>query len=189
MNKFIPIIVLAICFIFSAGNAQDLTLTENFEGLQQSEQPVPDPVIAVGSNHVMLIVNSSIGIYNKSGTQISTTSLYTWFSSVIPSGDGLPYDPKIIYIGGSGLWKYNWGEWKNVQLFQRDIILSLSGNAKNDIFLTGTYGLLAHFNGVNWKVFSELSGATYSSISVKDNLVVAVGDNSPAAAILIGKRK
>ena len=104
MNKFIATFVIAICFVFSIGYAQDITLTESFEGLQQSGQHIPDPVIAAGPNHVIVIVNSSIGIYNKSGTQISTTSLQTWFSSVIPSGDGLPYDPKIIYDNISNRW-------------------------------------------------------------------------------------
>jgi len=104
MNKFIATFVLTLSFVFSIGYAQSVTLTESFEGLQQSGQHIPDPVIAVGPNHVVSIVNSSIGIYNKTGTLISNTSLQSWFNSYIPTGDGLPYDPKIIYDNISNRW-------------------------------------------------------------------------------------
>jgi len=101
-NKFIKRLVVFLLFLlmhYSSAYAQG----QSFIGLQQSGNFVPDPVIAVGPNHIVLVVNSNVGIYTKTGTQISpTTSLQTWFSSKNPPG--VPFDPKIIYDNISNRW-------------------------------------------------------------------------------------
>ncbi len=73
------------------------TVSASFEGIQYSGEKPPDPVIAVGENHVVLAVNSKYEIYNKSGTYISGQSFSDFFSSVSPQPTGSIFDPKIAY--------------------------------------------------------------------------------------------
>ena len=55
----------------------------------------PDPVIAAGYDDIVVVVNSTIQIYSKDGTLLSSTSLYSFFSGVSPPGS--PFDPKIFF--------------------------------------------------------------------------------------------
>jgi len=55
----------------------------------------PDPIIAVGQNHVIGIVNSSFTIWDKSGNLLKTIDLDNWFNSV-KANAGFS-DPEIIY--------------------------------------------------------------------------------------------
>jgi hypothetical protein len=58
------------------------------------------------------------------------------------------------------------------------------------LFTCGAFGEIIHYNGNSWKSFIHeinLNGALYS-IDFKENIVVAVGYDSPKAAIIIGMR-
>jgi hypothetical protein len=63
----------------------------------------PDPTIAVGPNHVMVLTNNSVGIriYDKQGTLLKSISSATFWSAVWPSQEG---DPQIIYDHYAGRW-------------------------------------------------------------------------------------
>jgi len=56
----------------------------------------PDPIGAVGPDHVVNVVNTSIEWYNKIGTQQGSQSLPTFFTSLAPFGVKV-FDPKVIY--------------------------------------------------------------------------------------------
>jgi len=51
---------------------------------------------------------------------------------------------------------------------------------------------LLHFNGYNWKDYSEqinIPGGSFFSVAMRNNLIVAVGDvNGVNAAIAVGRR-
>ncbi|RMD86947.1 MAG: hypothetical protein D6813_14230, partial [Calditrichaeota bacterium] len=68
-------------------------LFANFEGIQQTDYEPPDPVIAAGTNYIVIAVNSTLAIYTKNGTKISQTDFSDFFNNNI---DDL-FDPKIIY--------------------------------------------------------------------------------------------
>jgi len=70
-------------------------LGTNFQGISWTTSIPPDPVIAAGPNHVVLVVNSRLAIYTKSGSLVSQTELYNWFANVNPPGT--VFDPKVIY--------------------------------------------------------------------------------------------
>ena len=55
----------------------------------------PDPTIAVGPNHVMVLTNNGTGIYifDKEGNLLKSLSSTQWWSAVWPSQSG---DPQII---------------------------------------------------------------------------------------------
>ena len=55
----------------------------------------PDPIGAVGLNHVVNIVNTSIEWYTKTGTNQHSQSLSGFFSSLTPLTH--TFDPKVIY--------------------------------------------------------------------------------------------
>ena len=63
----------------------------------------PDPTIAVGPNHVMVLTNNGVGIriYDKQGTLLKSISSTTWWSAVWPSQSG---DPQIFYDHYANRW-------------------------------------------------------------------------------------
>ena len=63
----------------------------------------PDPTMAVGPNHVMLLTNNGDGIriYDKQGNLLKTINSTQWWSAVWPSQSG---DPQIIYDHYAGRW-------------------------------------------------------------------------------------
>jgi len=59
----------------------------------------------------------------------------------------------------------------------------------------GHYGIIMHFNGVNWNVFNDFFPADYifSSVALKKNTVIIVGNTTSGgvagqAIIVVGKR-
>jgi len=77
-------------------------LTANFQGIAWTNIIPPDPVMAAGPNHVVVVVNSSLAIYTKSGTLVSQTTLSTWFANVNPPGS--IFDPKVVYDHHANRW-------------------------------------------------------------------------------------
>lgn len=55
----------------------------------------PDPVIAVGPDHVIASVNSAFRIYDKEGTLVFNISADAWFGNVRPYGGS--FDPIVVY--------------------------------------------------------------------------------------------
>jgi hypothetical protein len=55
----------------------------------------PDPSLAVGKNHVVVVVNSSIGFFQRNGTQDFQQTFQTFFSG-LGAGNFL-FDPKAFY--------------------------------------------------------------------------------------------
>ena len=87
---------------------------------------------------------------------------------------------------GAAIWKGDINSWGSN---------AVRGNDVNDIFTTGYNGLLWHFNGVSWKKYDELVNTTdpFYSLSVKGNIVVAVGERylngiDRYGLIVIGRR-
>jgi len=77
-------------------------LLSNFEGPDDAGQPdgylhrPPDPILAVGLNHIGVMVNSEIAFYTKAGVLVNEKSFSWWWSNVY-SGSSLPFDPRIAY--------------------------------------------------------------------------------------------
>lgn len=123
---------------------------------------------------------------------------------VVPD-DGLPWSISAIwfnkhkyYIVGDGIYvRNNPGEkWINITGGITSYYThSISGNGLNDIFISGSAGDIAHFNGITWedyldKKISSFYGNLYG-IMAKDDIVCAVGSghiNGHQAVIIFGKR-
>ncbi|MBU2506660.1 MAG: hypothetical protein KJ799_08045, partial [Bacteroidetes bacterium] len=93
-----------------------------------------------------------------------------------------------IYAGGDGIFVNKRNEWKEVNLGVNYMSNQIRGYKLNDVFVVGHFGLFAHFNGSTWKVYKEVYNAIYGSLSVKNNLIVAVGERNGKGVITIGRR-
>ena len=139
---------------------------------------------SVNSNKkIYRIENSILTELNVNGIASSIRGI--WFKS------GEKY-----YVVGSGMYYKNninsidswisFGE--TVTPFYTNAI---DGNDLNDIVVCGAYGELLHYNGSSWKSYQnqlEMQAGSYRSIKIKNNLLVAVGYDSPKAVITIGRR-
>ena len=75
----------------------------NFAGIRATGWIPPDCTMATGPNHVVLSVNSSIEIYNKTGgAAVLQRTLTVWFANVIQSAT--IFDPKLLYDQHAGRW-------------------------------------------------------------------------------------
>ncbi|PID55606.1 MAG: hypothetical protein CR986_10725, partial [Ignavibacteriae bacterium] len=95
------------------------------------------------------------------------------------------------YVGGDGLFVNNTGSnWEEIKLTKNYSISLIRGTEKNNIVLAGSFGLTAHFNGISWKAFDELSlpDGYYSSLALENKTVVIVGANNNQAIVTIGKQ-
>ena len=95
-----------------------------------------------------------------------------------------------IFIGGGKNIVGKPGDWKEITELPAYYSEKVRGNAPNDVFIVGAFGLCAHFNGSTWKVYNELYNQDESlyGLAVKGNLMVAVGQLGNRALIIIGKR-
>ncbi len=96
----------------------------------------------------------------------------------------------IVYTSGGGVFNNKSGNWveETIPLNYTNMI---RGNGLNEIFVAGDFGLLAHFNGASWKVYEEfqqLPAAALYSITVKDNMLTAVGFSEEKALVVLGRR-
>jgi len=75
----------------------------NFAGIPTTGWFPPDCTMAVGPQHVLLSVNSSMAIYNKAGgAAVLQRTLTQWFSNVV---QGMTiFDPKALYDQHAGRW-------------------------------------------------------------------------------------
>ncbi len=97
------------------------------------------------------------------------------------------------YLGGRHIYTKNnldETEWKKIEM-DNLYIQKIRGQGLNDIVASCTWGELLHYNGANWKSYKNELGTFYgwySSIKIKDNMVVAVGFENTSAKIIVGKR-
>lgn len=81
---------------FSAGVGFDSI--EVTECCQTGNLNPPDPEIAVGRDHVIAVVNSSLEIYDKTGTSlVGPLDFETFFSSLGVGCVAFPFDPNVLY--------------------------------------------------------------------------------------------
>ncbi len=97
----------------------------------------------------------------------------------------------VIYTAGSCIYSNKGsGGWSTFSM-QLPSVLSrkIRGNGLNDIAVCGDFGLIGHFNGINWNSYPELNLIDHQlfSIDVRSNLICIVGSNGRIATIVVGK--
>jgi hypothetical protein len=81
----------------------------------------PDPTIAVGPNHVMVLTNNGVGIriYDKQGTLLKSINSNSFWSGVWFRQDG---DPQILYDHFSGRWFMLFMQYDDIALTAGNLI-------------------------------------------------------------------
>ncbi len=128
-----------------------------------------------GDKELLKIENGSV-----SNIPWLNKELYTvWFSTT-----------NKIYAGGEGLYNNAGGSWKEEDGLPSLFVFRVRGNGLNDIYACGGYGLCAHYNGLRWTTYNEVSlpNGNYWGMAVKGDMVVLVGSSNGSAVITVGKR-
>ncbi len=81
-------------------------LFKDFQGFLHENSIPPDPYIAAGPEHLMIVVNGYFRILDKDGNELKTISASKWCSKVLPGAS--VFDPKVIYDHYSGRWVMVW---------------------------------------------------------------------------------
>ncbi|MBI3189080.1 MAG: hypothetical protein HYZ33_00370, partial [Ignavibacteriales bacterium] len=88
--------------IMGTSSISQPVVLNNFQGMTATGAIPPDPISAVGPNHVITMVNSSFKIFDKNGTMLHNFSLESWFSNVRnPVGFS---DPQVFYDHFANRW-------------------------------------------------------------------------------------
>ena len=80
-------------------SGQTMEPCRSFSGITNTGWNPPDPHVAVGPSQVVVVVNSSIGIFDRNtGAQLLQSTGGFWFQNTTPPpASGFIYDPKVIY--------------------------------------------------------------------------------------------
>ena len=71
-------------------------ITKGYLGIPQTNSIPPDPIMAVGPTHIVIMVNTSFRIFDKAtGNLLKTVTAQNFYNSIAP-GTG-PNDPQIVY--------------------------------------------------------------------------------------------
>jgi hypothetical protein len=141
----------------------------NFAGIPATGWIPPDCTMAVGPQHVLLSVNSSMAIYNKTGgPPVLQRTLTQWFSNVV---QGITiFDPKALYDQHAGRWVLLAVAVQNSP--QKSLHLLSISNSSNPLGPWRNYTFNATLDGTtasnNW--------ADYPALGV-DNLALYVTSN------------
>lgn len=140
-------------------------------------------IIAVASNNFS---NQGKKLLRINGTSVSALpdSGLPWSLSGIWSVPGKSY-----YVTGDGLYNLP----TIGPIWKRDTIsnyykTSIRGNHENDVFVTGSFMLLMHYNGKSWKKYFEGINGVLGQVEIKKNFVVAVGTANNRGVIIRGYR-
>lgn len=127
----------------------------SWQGLTDTGLEPPSPDMAVGPSDVLMVVNGSIGQFNKSGTLLKLNSLQDWFSDVLSAtcpSNCFVYDPWIVYD----------------QLHGRFLFLASAALADPNA-RTASFLLLSVSNGAtyaggwkNWAMNASLDGSVFT---------------------------
>jgi len=131
----------------------------------------------------LLRVNST-GVLDAFPWPMQDRTLHSvWFAAHSP-----------LYVCGDGVFVWKGTGWKEITEIPAIYENRIRGNAENDVFVVGDFGLVAHGNGSTWHVYSQFGmQGIYHSLDVKGNTMIAVGeitvsDNSTRGIVLRGTR-
>jgi len=97
-------------------------------------------------------------------------------------------DGKIFYVGGYGMYENKRGYWQKTKMSRDEYICKIRGTDVNNIIACGVNGLVLHYNGISWHEYTDFSFARWYSVSIKNNLIVLVGETvNFQAVVTIGK--
>jgi hypothetical protein len=137
-----------------SSDAQTVVLNK-WDGIPMGNSIPPDPIMAVGPDHVIACVNTSFRVWDKEGNILATRTADSWISPVIGSGG---FDPQIIYDHFENRWFMLW-DWQDNATQQGWFIISYSENS-NPFGTWYMYKMDAKVNGTansnTWGDFPQI---------------------------------
>ena len=145
-----------------------------------------------------VLVVASNKFFNESKTILKIDGLIATEINVV----GLPWSlssiwfksTKKYFVGGDGLYyqKTLNESWVKDLTFIPIYKDRIRGTHLNNIVVSGSNGLLSHFNGMNWKHYINNELPYYSgrllSCDIKDNIIIAVGWKETESIVTLGKK-
>jgi len=124
---------------------------------------------------------------------------YTWIEDnslpipILQAGSILSFNPRENYIVGNRILQGYTDHWTQIPGGLSYGAGCVRGDNSNNIFASGAFGFIIHFNGIDWHIYTELStpsGGVLHGIFPIGNKVFAVGYNEDhsAAKIIIGTK-
>jgi hypothetical protein len=104
---------------------------------------------------------------------------------------GIWFVPGRRYLhAGDGLWEAHVpnGPWVRNGQLPAQFKTSIDGQGFNDIVVGGAFWLLVHWNGVNWQSYFPRTSGSFTSVDIKDDLIIAVGGTGNRALVIQGRR-
>jgi hypothetical protein len=156
----------------------------------KNEQSGEWEILAVASSlhtsfdrKIFRITNNTVSPIADSSIQYALSSV--WFIS-----------NQQYYVAGSGIYEkkiLNNTIWQNEPLtITQYYSHKIRGIDTSDVVAVGGAGEVIHYNGKSWRSFydqTKLGNGNYYSVAIKNNLIVAVGQDNPQAVITVGKRQ
>jgi len=156
-----------------------------------------DPI--TGEDIILAVAGNIYTTYDKEILKINGTTVAKLTTEGIDWPlDAVWFDPgQIYYVVGAGIYSKksldNTVSWNGPGLTATSYSsYAIRGNYINDVFVTGAFGDVLHFNGNSWRSYREhtaLLAGSYRAVAVKGDLMFAVGSEYDKAVILRGKRK
>jgi hypothetical protein len=151
-----------------------------------------------GADEIIAVAAKQFVTYDKKIFRINGNTVQNIQTDSIPySIHGLWFKSgKKYFVSGAGLYSKNninsASEWEWLHPGVTNYYLyAIRGQNTNDLFACGAFGELIHYNGNTWKSFkvkTSISNGAFNKIDFNQNIVVAVGYDSPKAVITMGTR-
>jgi len=99
------------------------------------------------------------------------------------------YNKEELYLAGNYVYKKTNSKWEEINMGY--LPKKIRGDRSNNIFVSGPFGNVSHYNGVDWHRYrGEFAPETVlTGIYVHNDMVFIVGDDGTKAYIYIGRRK
>jgi hypothetical protein len=120
---------------------------KDFEGFVGGAFP-PDPIMAVGPNHVIAVENVTFRIWDKDGNLLKNISSDTWFANVAGAGN-YAGDPQVLYD----------------QFAQRWVMLGFTGSTPNHILISVSDDSDPIGTWYNWALPEALGDSTINAFA------------------------
>ncbi len=160
----------------SANMANAPKVVTDFSGNPETNSIPPDPIMAVGPNHVMTLVNSSFRIYDKKGNLLFQRSADAWFQNVMPYSGA--FDPIVIYDNIDNRWVMCWDLQSDND--QTGYWLVSVSDDDNPMGTWCNYAFPSHLNGTtnafNWGDYQKV-GYDHQAIYISGRQFSFVGGN------------
>ena len=137
------------------GTDAQTVILDKWDGIPMTNSIPPDPIMAVGPDHIIACVNSAFRVWDKQGNLLASVNADSWISPVIGSG---AFDPQIIYDHYAERWFMLW-DWQDNGTQQGWFIISYSDNS-NPFGTWYMYKMDARVNGTTnsgtWGDFPQI---------------------------------